>query len=71
MRFDRRGLDQGQIDVVEPFDQALFAKGIDLELDDPAVGTADFLRRQIDRQRRVGAAFGVVHGAWRDLRPRP
>ena len=60
MRLDRRRLDQGQADVVEPFDEALLAEGIDLELDDPAVGTADFLRRKIDGDRRIGAALGVV-----------
>ena len=60
MRLDRRRLDQSEADVVEPFDQALLAEGIDLELDDPAVGTADLLRRQIDGQRRVRAALGVV-----------
>ena len=60
VRLDRRRLDQGQADVVEPFDEALLAEGIDLELDDPAVGTADLLRGQIDGQRRVRAALGVV-----------
>ena len=60
MRFDRRRLDQGEADVVEPFDKALLAEGIDLELDDPAVGTADLLRWQIDGERRVRAALGVV-----------
>ena len=61
VRLDRRRLDQSQVDVVEALDQTLLAEGVDLELDDAAVGTADLLRRQIDRQRRVGAALGVVH----------
>jgi hypothetical protein len=60
VRFDRRRFDQREADVVQPFDEALLAEGIDLELDDPAVGTADLLRRQIDGQRRVRAALGVV-----------
>ena len=34
---------------------------VDLELHDAAVGPSDFLRGQIDRQRRVGAAPRVVH----------
>ncbi len=58
---DGGGLDHGQADVVEPFHQAMLAEGVDLELDDAAVGAADFLRREIDRQRRVGAAPRVVH----------
>ena len=54
VRLDRRGLDQGEADVVEAFDEAVLAEGVDLELDDPAVGTADLLRR---RDRSVSVAF--------------
>ena len=71
VRVDRRRLDQGEADVVEPFDQALLAEGVDLELDDPAVGTADLLRRQIDGQRRVRAALGVVMELGEVFAPRP
>ena len=71
MRLDRRRLDQGEADVVEPFDEALLAEGVDLELDDAAVGTADLLRRQIDRQRRIGAALGVVMELGEIFAPRP
>src|SRR5271166_3857507 len=59
VRLDRRRLDQREVDVVEAFDQALLAEGVELERDHAAVGTADFLRRQIDGQGRVGAALGV------------
>jgi hypothetical protein len=37
-----------------------FAERVDLESDHAAVGTADLLRRQIDCDRGVGAALGVV-----------
>jgi hypothetical protein len=45
MRLDRLRLDQREVDVVEAFDQALLAEGVELERDHAAVGTADFLRR--------------------------
>ena len=38
----------------------MLAVRIDLELDDAAVGAADFLLFEIDGQRRIGAALGVV-----------
>src|SRR6185312_11494370 len=52
---------QRQPDIVPAVDQALFPERIDLELDHAAVGSADFLRLQIDRDDGVGAAFGIVH----------
>src|SRR5689334_17560414 len=59
------GVDRGlllhrQPDVVEAVDEAVLAERIDLELHLAAVGTADLLVRQVDRQRRIGAALGVV-----------
>ena len=39
----------------------MLAMSIDVELDDAAVGPANFLRFKVDRQRGVGAAIGVVH----------
>src|ERR1700752_723174 len=39
---DLRALGHGQADIVQPFDQAMLAVRIDLELDDAAVGAADF-----------------------------
>ena len=38
----------------------MLAVRIDLELDHAAVGAADFLLFQIDGQRRIGAALGIV-----------
>src|SRR6185312_13524378 len=49
-----------EADVVEAVEQAMFAELIELELDDAAVRPADFLRREIDGERRVRAALGVV-----------
>src|SRR5262245_8683370 len=53
-------LDHREADVVETVEQAMLAVRIDLELDHAAVGAADLLLLEIDRQRRVGAAAGVV-----------
>ena len=50
----------GQPDVVEAVEHGVLAVRVDVELHHAAVGAADFLLLQIDRQRRVGAAFGVV-----------
>src|SRR5262249_47660911 len=47
-------------DVVEAVDQAMLAERIDLELHLAAVRTTDLLVHEIDGQRRVGAALGVV-----------
>ena len=71
MRFDRRRFDQSQVDVIEAFDQTLLAERVDLELDDAAVGAPDLLRGQVYRQRRVGAALGVVHELGEGLRAKP
>src|ERR1051326_3304040 len=51
----------GQADIVSTIEQALFAERIDLELDAAAVGTANFLRFQVDGDAGIGAALGVVH----------
>src|SRR5579883_3264424 len=58
--FDRRRLDHGQADIVEAFEQAVLAERIDVEAHDAAVRAANLLLLEIDRQRRVGAALGVV-----------
>src|SRR5262249_52779780 len=50
----------GQPDVVEAVEQAALAVGIDLEPHHAAVGPADLLLFEVDGQRRVGAAVGVV-----------
>src|SRR3984885_4450186 len=60
VRVDRGGFDQGEANVVEALYETLLAEGIDLKLDDPAVGTADLLCGEIDGQRRIRAALGVV-----------
>src|SRR6267154_870418 len=57
---DRALLDHGEPDVVEAVEQAMLAVGVDLELDHAAVGAADFLLLEIDRERGIGAAVGVV-----------
>src|SRR6266436_8141569 len=59
VRVDLLLLDLGEADVVEAVKQAVLAVRIDLELHQAAVGAADLLLREIDRQRRVGAAIGV------------
>ena len=38
----------------------MLAERVEVELDRAAIGAADFLPGEIDRQRRVGAALGVV-----------
>src|SRR5580658_3083617 len=57
---DLAGLEIGHADVVETLEQAFFAVWIDVEFDHAAVGAADFLLFQIDAERRIGAALGVV-----------
>ena len=57
---DLVGLQLGQADIVEPVEHAVFAVGVDLELDRAAIRPLDFLLFQIDRQSRIGAALGVV-----------
>src|SRR6185437_6029902 len=51
----------GQADIVPAIEQALLAERIDLELDAAAIGTADFLRFQVDGEAGIGAALGIVH----------
>src|SRR6185369_6533332 len=53
-------LDHRQADVVEAVEQAMLAVGVDLELDHAAVGAPDLLLLQVDRQRGIGAALGIV-----------
>src|SRR5580704_8763772 len=57
---DLAGLEIGHADVVEAFEQAFLAVRFDVELDHAAVGAADFLLLEIDGERRVGAALGIV-----------
>src|SRR6185437_1567703 len=57
---DRSLLLHGETDVVEAVQQAVLAEGVDLEFHRAAVRPANFLIGQIDRQRRIGAALGVV-----------
>src|SRR3981081_4369375 len=57
---DRGLLFHGEADVVEAVHEAVLAERIDLEFHRAAVGAADFLGREIDSQRRIGAAFGIV-----------
>src|SRR4029078_9165810 len=59
-RVDGGLLFHGETDVVEPVQQAMLAEWIDVELDAAAVGTANLLRLEIDRERGVGAALGIV-----------
>jgi hypothetical protein len=54
---DRRRLLQRQADIVEAVEEAVLAEGVDVEMDPPAVGAADLLVLEIDRERRVGAAI--------------
>src|SRR5262249_32980512 len=47
---DLPGLDHGEADVVEAVEQAVLAVGVDLELHHAAIGAADFLLLEIDRE---------------------
>src|SRR6266571_1220777 len=57
---DRGLLLHGEADVVETVHQAVLAVRVDLEFHGAAVGPANFLLAEIDAQRRIGAAFGIV-----------
>src|SRR5438132_11310880 len=57
---DRCLLFHGEPDVVEAVHQAVLAERIDLELHLAAVRAADLLVGEVDGQRRIGAALGVV-----------
>src|SRR4051794_18362841 len=57
---DRGLLFHGEADVVEPVDQAMLAERVDLEFHRAAVRPADLLGCEIDAQRGIGAALGVV-----------
>ena len=49
-RADLVGMLQRQTDIVQAMQQAMLAKGVDLEPYAQAAGTPNFLSRQIDRQ---------------------
>jgi hypothetical protein len=57
---DRLVLLERHGDVVEPFEQHLLARRVDLERDRAAIGPRNRLRFQIDGERRVRSALGVV-----------
>src|SRR6202171_2442508 len=59
--FNFRGFLQGQAGIVETVREAMFVERIDIEGDDAAIGAANFLGFEIDRERRIGAALGVIH----------
>ena len=46
----------------------MLAERVEVEGDAAAVGTADLLLLEVDRQRRVGAALGVVEELFEVLR---
>ena len=48
-------------DIVEAVQQAVPLEGVEVEVDDAAVGPADLLGFEVDRDGGVGAALGVVH----------
>src|SRR5690606_2480331 len=57
---------QGQADVIEPLEQAVLAKRVDLERNDLAIGTRDFLLLEINGDTRVMAVSRIFH-QFRDL----
>src|SRR4051812_24856888 len=57
---DLVGLDHGFADIVEAVEQRVLARRVDVERHTAAVGAADFLLLQIDRERRIGAATRIV-----------
>jgi glycosyltransferase involved in cell wall biosynthesis len=57
---DRRALLQRQADVVEPFHQAALAEGIDVKMDDAAVGPSDLLSGKVDGDGGVRPARSIV-----------
>src|SRR5688572_18339671 len=65
---DLWGLLHGQADAVEAVQQAMFLVRVDVETHDAAVRPADLLGRQVDGDRRIGAARGVVHELFQVLR---
>src|SRR5690606_34754549 len=50
-----------QADAVETFEQAMLAERVDVELDDAAIGPANFLGFEIDSDDGIGAALRIVH----------
>src|SRR5689334_10482588 len=55
-------------DIVERVEQAVLAEWIDVEPDDAAVRAADFLAFEIDGERGVRAAVGVIEQLLQILR---
>ena len=51
--------DQSNANVIEPFEQALLAIGIDFEFHHAAIGAENFLFDEIDGQSGIGAALGI------------
>ena len=70
-RVDLVAFDHGQPDVVETVEQAMLAVGIDVELHHAAVGPSDLLLFQVDGERGIGAALGIVEQLLQVLRRRP
>src|SRR5208283_6003701 len=60
-RLDMGGFLQRQADIVETIHKAVLPERVDIEADHTAIGAANFLGFEIDRERRIGAAPGVVH----------
>ena len=69
--FDLAGFEIGHADIVEALQHALLAVRVDVEFDHAAVGAADFLLLQIDAERRIGAALGVVEQFFQILEATP
>src|SRR3954463_3900793 len=57
---DRRRLLQREADLVEAVEQAMLAGGVDVEMERAAVGAVDLLALEVDGQRGVRPALGVV-----------
>src|SRR5580704_5960422 len=57
---DLLALDHGQADIVEAFEQALLAVRLNIELHYAAVRAANLLLFQVDGERCIGAALGII-----------
>ena len=57
----------GQADIVEPVQETVLAKRVDLELDLFTVRASDHLGFEVDRHHRIGALLGVLHQLVDDL----
>src|SRR5207244_9585703 len=60
-RSDGASLLHGQPDIVEAVQEEMELEIVEIELDHAAIRAADFLGLEVDRQRGVRAARGVVH----------